>query len=232
MLVAHLFGAAIVEGVITGLGFGYLQQRHPEYLGAAALPGPAGGVRPTWQVMGAGLLVLVGLLLLGGWLTGGGDLSQAYGTDWTAVDWSAVGVMAVMVLVLAAVLLPLAWFLLPRSIRTIGTVYLAAAILAPIGLIAPGFAYGEGSAEDVHAELGYVPQGLQDMSSFFSAPFKDYNVPLPFFSDADAPLWRVALGYEITGLLGMLLLGALLLGLTTLLTHRGPDPRQPTTTPA
>ena len=38
------------------------------------------------------------------------------------------------------------------------------AMLAPLGLIAPGFAYGEGSAEDVQAAFGYVPKGLQDIS--------------------------------------------------------------------
>ena len=32
MLLAHVFGASVVEGVITALGFVYLQQRHPEYL--------------------------------------------------------------------------------------------------------------------------------------------------------------------------------------------------------
>src|SRR5262249_59673919 len=32
MLVAHLLGASLVEGIITGLGFAYMQQHHPEYL--------------------------------------------------------------------------------------------------------------------------------------------------------------------------------------------------------
>ena len=32
MLIAHMFGASLVEGIITGLGLAYMQQHHPEYL--------------------------------------------------------------------------------------------------------------------------------------------------------------------------------------------------------
>ena len=32
MLLAHVFGASVVEGAITDLGIVYLQKRHPEYL--------------------------------------------------------------------------------------------------------------------------------------------------------------------------------------------------------
>ena len=49
-------------------------------------------------------------------------------------------------------------------------------------------------AEDVQKEFGYIPDGLQSLSDFFSAPFKDYNLPLPFFDGADAPLWHTAAG--------------------------------------
>jgi cobalt/nickel transport system permease protein len=99
----------------------------------------------------------------------------------------------------------------------------AAAIFAPLGLIAPGFAYAEGSAEDLQKELGYVPDGFQSISDFFSAPFQDYNVPLPFFQGADAPLWHTALGYEIAGVIGMLLIGVIFWGLGALLLRRQAD---------
>jgi hypothetical protein len=228
MLLTHVFGAAIVEAVITGLGFAYLQQRHPEYLGESAGAGANVAGQPTWRLVAGGLVGLAGLLVIGGLLTGAGDLSQAYGADWSSVDWTAVGTMLAIVVVLAGVLLPLAWLLLPRAVRAVGTIYLAAAIVAPIGLITPGFAYGEGAPEDVHGELGYVPQGLQELSTWFSAPFKDYNLPLPFFNEADAPLWRVALGYELAGLLGMVVLGLLLFGMASLLVRRGAAERSTT----
>ena len=76
------------------------------------------------------------------------------------------------------------------------------------------------ATDEVQNELGYVPQGLQDLSGFFSAPFKDYNIPLPFFSAEDVPLWHTAIGYEIAGLIGMLILGVILWGIGTLIMRR------------
>jgi cobalt/nickel transport protein len=99
----------------------------------------------------------------------------------------------------------------------VGTAFTALAVIAPLGLIAPGFAFGEGSAEDVQAAFGYVPKGLNQFSSFFSAPLAGYNIPLPFFSDANAPLWHAAVGYEISGIAGILLLGGLVWALASLL---------------
>jgi cobalt/nickel transport system permease protein/cobalt/nickel transport protein len=87
-------------------------------------------------------------------------------------------------------------------------------------LIAPGFAYGEGSPDDLQRELGYIPHGLQEVSGIFSAPFGGYNLPLPFFNAADAPLWHTAIGYELAGLMGMLVLGAVLWGFGTLMVRR------------
>ena len=76
-------------------------------------------------------------------------------------------------------------------------------------MIAPGFAYGEGGAGDVQAAFGYVPKGLQDLSRGSSARRSSgYDLPLPFFSAANAPLWHAAIGYEIAGILGILLIGA------------------------
>ena len=41
------------------------------------------------------------------------------------------------------------------------------------------------------------PQGLRDLSTVFSAPLGGYDIPLPFFSDANAELWHAAIGYEV-----------------------------------
>ena len=109
--------------------------------------------------------------------------------------------------------------------KGIGTAFMAVAILAPLGLIAPGFAYGEGSPDDVNAAFGYVPKGLHALSGIFSAPFSGYNVPLPFFSDANAALWQAAVGYEISGIIGILILGLAVWGLATLLRRRGGEGR-------
>jgi cobalt/nickel transport system permease protein len=233
MLVAHLFGASLVEGIITGLGLAYMQQHHPEYLislrravaGEERLATGDARPRPTWQLAAAGLVLVLVVMLLVGMITGGGDPGRLFGADWSSVDWPSVATMLLVVGALAVVLVPLAWFVLPRRVRGVGTAYVAAAVLAPLGLIAPGFAYGEGGAQDVQREFGYVPDGLQSLSQVFSAPFKEYNLPLPFFDAADAPLWHTALGYEIAGLLGILLIGVLLWGVGSMLVGREPPPR-------
>jgi len=233
MLAAHAFGASIVEALITAFGLAYLQDRHPEYLAAGRrilTGGPAGDKspaseapagrslrpRPSWRRLGGVVIVAGALLVAAGFATGGGDPGHAFGADWAAVDWPSVATMLLVVAVIGLVLVPLAWFALPRPVRGIGTAFVVAAILAPLGLIAPGFAYGEGSTEDVQAAFGYVPQGLRDLSGIFSAPLAGYNLPLPFFSDADASLWQQGVGYELAGFIGILLLGATIYGLAWL----------------
>jgi cobalt/nickel transport system permease protein len=227
MLLAHLFGASVVEALITGLGVAYLQKSHPEYLtslrsvfaGPDAVEGRAAR-RPLWQIItGAAVVGAVGLFVAG-LITGGGDIGHLFGADWAQVDWPAVATMLLIVAVIAVILIPLAYFVLPQRMKRIGAGFTALAVLAPLGLIAPGFAYGEGSAEDVHAAFGYVPKGLQDLSTIFSAPLAGYNLPLPFFSHASAALWQTAIGYEISGIVGILLVGGVMLALSALIRRR------------
>ena len=222
MLLAHAFGASIVEALITALGVAYLQKQHPEYLTAArnvfAGPDVAEGQRskrPLWQVISVSVAATLLVLFVGGLITGGGNIGHMFGADWSRVNWADVGTMLLLVLVIAAVLIPLARFILPRRIKGIGTAFTALAVFAPLGLIAPGFAYGEGSAGDVQAAFGYIPRGLQDLSHIFSAPLAGYN--LPFLGGGNEPLWRTAIGYEISGVVGMLLLGGIMWGLALLL---------------
>jgi hypothetical protein len=130
-----------------------------------------------------------------------------FGADWSRVDWPAVASMLLVTAVVALILVPVAYFVLPRSMKRVGTAFVAAAVIAPLGLIAPGLAYGEGSAADVQAAFGYVPSGLRSLSGVFSAPLAGYDLPLPFFSRASAPLWRAAVGYEIAGIVGVIVVG-------------------------
>ncbi len=228
MLAAHVFGASIVEGLITGLGVAYFQKRHPEYLTElqsvfapdAASEGTAAR-RPLWQlVLAASSVTAAGVAVIG-LLVGGGDPARFYGADWSQVSWPAVGSMLVVVCLLGVCLVPVAYWVLPPPVKRVGAAFTAIAVIAPLGLIAPGIAYGEGSPEDVQAAFGYVPSGLQQLSGTFSAPLGDYNLPVPFFDGANAPLWHAAIGYEITGVIGILAIGLLVLGLARLLAGRG-----------
>ncbi len=224
MLLAHTFGASIVEALITGLGLAYIQKRHPEFLTSLKqevsgrdVPEGVSARWPLWQVISIGVGVALVLLVVAGLATGGWDFGHFFGADWSQVDWASVATMLLLVAVVAAVLIPLSWFLLPKRLRGVFTAFVAASIVAPLGLIAPGFAYGEGSAEDVQAAFGYIPQGFQQFSDLFSAPFGGYNLPLPFFSDANAALWQAAIGYEISGILGIFILALFVLGLVSLI---------------
>ena len=176
-------------------------------------------------------LAVIAIAVLG-LVLGGGDPAHWFGADWSQVDWPAVATMLLIVAILFAVLVPLAWFLLPRSIRRVGTAFVGLAVIAPLGLIAPGFAFGEGSVTDVKDAFGYVPQGLQDLSGIFSAPLSGYDIPLPFFSGADSALWHEALGYEIAGIVGMLLTGLVILVVAQIVRPRRSTPEPQPTAPA
>jgi cobalt/nickel transport system permease protein len=220
MLAAHAFGASIVEGLITGLGVSYLQRRHPEYLTSlkgifapeAQSEGTAGR-RPLWQVMAVAAAACAVVLAVIGLVEGGGDPARMFGADWSLVDWPSVATMLLVTAAIGLVLVPAVYLLAPRRLKRVAATFTTIAVLAPLGLIAPGFAYGEGSIEDVQAAFGYVPSGLRDLSGAFSAPLSGYDLPLPFFSGANAPLWHAAVGYEISGILGALVVGAAAYGI-------------------
>lgn len=214
MLLAHALGASIVEGLVTGLGVAYMQRRHPEYLTSlrrvfAPDAGADGTVapRPLWQLVTAVLAAGMTVLAIVGLVEGGGNPVRLFGADWSRVDWPSVASMLFVTAVVGLVLVPAAYLLLPRTLKRVGTAFVAMAVVAPLGLIAPGLAYGEGRAADVEAAFGYVPSGLRELSGVFSAPLAGYNLPVPFFSQASAPLWHAALGYEIAGIVGVILVG-------------------------
>ncbi len=227
MLVAHMLGASIVEGLITGLGVAYLQTRHPEYLTSlrgvfapdAASTGTAART-PLWRIVALSVGGVVAILVAVGLVIGGGDPARMFGADWAQVDWPSVATMLLVVALIGAVLVPLAYVVLPGRFKKVGAAFTLLAVVAPLGLIAPGFAYGEGSTEDVQAAFGYVPHGLRDLSTAFSAPLGGYNLPLPFFQDANAALWHAAVGYEITAVVGVLLSGAAVYAMGTFLVRR------------
>ncbi len=73
-------------------------------------------------------------------------------------------------------------------------------LLAPIGLLAPGTAWGEWSRDELaQLGLGYVPAGFDKWSSIWSAPLAGYDLPL---------LNNPTIAYLLSGLLGVLLVVA------------------------
>ena len=230
MILAHVLGASIVEGLVTGLGVAYLQRRHPEYLTSLqrifAHDARADGTvaaRPLWQLVVAAAAGCVVVLAGVGLAEGGGNPARMFGADWSRVDWPSVGSMLLVTAAVGLLLVPAAYVLLPRHLKRVGTAFVSMAVIAPLGLIAPGLAFGEGTAADVEAAFGYVPSGLRDLSGIFGTPLPGYNLPLPFFSDASAPLWHAAVGYEIAGMVGVLLVGGAVYAIARSLRGGGPD---------
>lgn len=55
---------------------------------------------------------------------------------------------------------------------------IALVVLTPIGLLAPGTAWGEWGREELEQlGLGYIPAGFDQWSTIWSAPIPDYDIP-------------------------------------------------------
>jgi len=84
---------------------------------------------------------------------------------------------------------------------------LVMALLTPLGLLLPakfeaGTAWGEWGQDSLGKLIGYVPEGLQRLSSLWKAPLADYR----FGSPPPSLTWRF-LSYMASGLLGILAVG-------------------------
>ena len=89
-------------------------------------------------------------------------------------------------------------------------------VLVPIGLLAPGTAWGEWGAQELTSRgLAFVPQGMAKLSGLWSAPLSGYNLPA---------LKNPNLGYILSGIVGTIVIGILVWLFTSLVTVRKPEP--------
>jgi hypothetical protein len=85
-------------------------------------------------------------------------------------------------------------------------------ILSPLGLLLPehfkaGSAWGEWGADEMQTLVGYIPQGLEKLSSLWSAPIPDYA----FKGWAGKSIISLSFAYIFSAVLGILLcVGAVL----------------------
>ncbi|MCK9603677.1 MAG: PDGLE domain-containing protein [Candidatus Omnitrophica bacterium] len=80
-------------------------------------------------------------------------------------------------------------------------------LLAPLGLILPeyfkaGSAWGEWGADEMKELVGYIPQGLEKLSSLWSAPIPDYA----FKGWGEKGLAHLSFAYIVSAALGILLI--------------------------
>jgi hypothetical protein len=77
-------------------------------------------------------------------------------------------------------------------------------VLSPLGLILPehfkaGSAWGEWGADEMQKLVGYIPQGLEKLSSLWNAPIPDYA----FKGWEDKGLAYLSLAYIISAVVGI-----------------------------
>jgi cobalt/nickel transport system permease protein len=91
-------------------------------------------------------------------------------------------------------------------------------ILAPLGALAPGTAWGEWDGEQLKALVGYVPGNFEKLGALWKAAMPDYATP---------GMSNTLLGYLIAGVVGVLLCAGVAWGLAALLgrqRHSTADP--------
>ncbi|HVP21355.1 MAG TPA: cobalt transporter CbiM [Anaerolineaceae bacterium] len=83
----------------------------------------------------------------------------------------------------------------PVRLRTLWFALGVLVMATPLGLLAPGTAWGEwGATELASLGLGFIPEGLARLSGLWGAPLRDYDLPA---------LGNASLAYVLSALLGV-----------------------------
>jgi cobalt/nickel transport system permease protein len=93
-------------------------------------------------------------------------------------------------------------------------------VLVPLGLLAPGGAFGEGAASDLKSAFGFVPSGFAALSGHWHALLDNYGVPnTPFSGDAPSLLGQ-SVGYYVAAAVGIAIIAGITLLVTRLIAAR------------
>ncbi len=95
-------------------------------------------------------------------------------------------------------------------------------VLSPLGLIIPdhfkaGSAWGEWGWDEMQKLAGYVPQGLEKLSSLWNAPMPDYA----FKGWEEKGLPQLSLAYIMSALVGILIIVFAVLIIGRMLAKKG-----------
>ncbi len=91
-------------------------------------------------------------------------------------------------------------------------------VLVPLGLLAPGTAWGEWGTEQLSGlGLAFIPQGMAKLSGLWSAPLAGYDLPA---------LKNANLGYILSGITGTIVIGIVVWLFTMLVTVRKSQPNE------
>jgi cobalt/nickel transport system permease protein len=101
-----------------------------------------------------------------------------------------------------------------RPVRLLWVALAVLIVLTPLGLLAPGTAWGEWASEEltqIDPSLRAIPEGLKQLEGLWGAPLADYDVPA---------LGNVNLGYVLSAVIGVFLTAVTVWLFTALLTGR------------
>ena len=95
-------------------------------------------------------------------------------------------------------------------------------VLSPLGLILPerfkaGSAWGEWGADEMQKLVGYIPKGLEKLSSLWSAPIPDYA----FKGWEEKGLPRLSFAYIMSAAIGIIIVVVIALIIGRILTKKG-----------
>lgn len=91
-----------------------------------------------------------------------------------------------------------------RTVRNLAIGLIALVVLAPLGLLAVGETFGEWGTEELKEKIGYVPRGLEQLSSLWTAPIPDYAFP------GDESQTGAVAAYILSAIIGVLICGGVL----------------------
>ena len=104
----------------------------------------------------------------------------------------------------------------PGRLRWLWIALIALIVATPLGLLAPGTAWGEwGAGELANMGLGVVPQGMATLQGLWGAPIADYDIPA---------LGNTSLGYVLSAIAGVGLIVAIAWLFSRLLTNKRAQP--------
>jgi cobalt/nickel transport protein len=94
-------------------------------------------------------------------------------------------------------------------------------VLSPIGLILPehfkaGSAWGEWGADEMQKLVGYIPRGLEKLSSLWNAPLPDYA----FKGWEEMGLQYLSVAYIVSAIVGIGVTILVVMGIGKLLTRK------------
>jgi len=95
-------------------------------------------------------------------------------------------------------------------------------VLSPLGLILPehfkaGSAWGEWGADEMQKLVGYVPKGLEKLSSLWNAPMPDYA----FKGWEEKGLPHLSFAYIVSAILGIVVIAVVVLFIGKILSRGG-----------